>query len=128
MGYIANEPKVRTTASTVNMITFSIAVKRYNKDRNEVDFIDCIAFGKNALNIEKYFHKGSPICVRGAMQTNTYSKNDKNYKNVSLKVDEWDFPIKSKEDKYALEKSSEENDNFEIVDDDFEDFDVDAPF
>lgn len=84
------------------MARFSIAVNRSykNKDGNyDADFIKCFAFGKNAENIEKYFHKGSPITVEGEWRTGRYKDKEGNmvYTN-ECQISKWEFPIKSKSD------------------------------
>ncbi len=53
---------------------YTIAVSRRFKRENEpdVDFINCVSFGKPAELIEKYFKKGSKIAVTGRLQIRTY--------------------------------------------------------
>lgn len=54
---------------------FTLAVDRGRKDadgNNMSDFPSCIAFGKTAEFIDKYFHKGSKIAVSGSLQTGKY--------------------------------------------------------
>lgn len=62
---------------------FSVAVRKEKKvadGQPNADFINCIAFGKVAENIEKYFHKGSAILVKGSWQTGNY----KNQSGVTI--------------------------------------------
>ena len=40
------------------------------------DFISCVAFGRTAEFIEKYFKQGSMICVTGRIQTGSYTNRD----------------------------------------------------
>lgn len=40
------------------------------------DFISCVAFGKTAEFIEKYFRQGSMICVTGRIQTGSYTNRE----------------------------------------------------
>jgi len=58
---------------------FTIASQRSFKDSNGnygADFINCTAFGKAAEFIEKYFHKGSQICVEGRINTGSFTNKD----------------------------------------------------
>ena len=58
---------------------FTIAVNRDFKSKDgktEADFINCIAFGKTAEFIEKYFSKGMRIGVNGRIQTGSYTNKD----------------------------------------------------
>lgn len=58
-----------------SMTKFCLAVTRPFK-KDETDFINCIAFGKTAENIDRFFAKGSPIAVTGRIQTGSYEAND----------------------------------------------------
>lgn len=40
------------------------------------DFINCVAFGKTAEFIEKYFEKGMKMEVTGRIQTGSYTNRD----------------------------------------------------
>lgn len=78
-GNLTRDVELRTTQSGKQIARFSIAVRRdvKNEDGNyESDFINCIAFGKIAETIDKYFHKGSGIIVLGHIQTGSYEKED----------------------------------------------------
>jgi single-strand DNA-binding protein len=58
---------------------FSIACERdYQKqgEERQADFISCVAFGKTAEFIGKYFAKGNMICVMGRIQTGSYTNKD----------------------------------------------------
>lgn len=58
---------------------FSVAVQRQFKNRDgnyDADFINCVAFGRTAEFIQKYFHKGSMIGIRGEIRTGSYTNKD----------------------------------------------------
>ena len=58
---------------------FTIAAQRRFKNSEgvyEADFISCVAFGKTAEFISKYFQKGSKIGVTGEIRTGSYTKED----------------------------------------------------
>lgn len=48
---------------------FTVAVSR---DKDNTDFISCVAFGKTAELIDTYFTKGRKIGVEGRIQTGSY--------------------------------------------------------
>lgn len=53
----------------------SIAVKRKTPNAQgeyETDFINLLAFGKTAENLNKYFNKGNMIGIQGRIQTGSY--------------------------------------------------------
>lgn len=77
MGRLAKDPVIRDTKSGSKTATFNVAVTRYNPNGDDTaDFIRCVAFGKRAENIGKYFQKGSPILVEGNIKTDSYKKDD----------------------------------------------------
>ena len=42
----------------------------------EADFISCVAFGKTADFIGKYFHKGMKMILEGRIQTGSYTNKE----------------------------------------------------
>lgn len=66
------------TAGNTTVCKFSIAVDRaYKKDGEQsADFISCVAFGKTAEFIGKYFSKGSKIVIEGEWRTGSYTNKD----------------------------------------------------
>ena len=79
-------------------VRFTIAVQRdWNKD--ESDFIDCIAWTKQAENICKFFSKGDRICIVGALTTNmTEDQNGGKKKHSEIMVRSFGFIEKKKAD------------------------------
>lgn len=76
-GRVARDPDVRTTQTGQTITRLSIAVDRFSKDGNRsADFISCIAFGKTAQFLAKYFVKGKEILAEGRIQTGSYQKDD----------------------------------------------------
>lgn len=79
VGRLTRDVEIRTTESGTVTARFSIAVSRRFKNAEgvyEADFINCVAFGKTAEFIEKYFSKGSMIGVTGRIQTGSYTNKD----------------------------------------------------
>ena len=55
---------------------YSLAVERkFNREQQQADFINCVAFGKQGEFAEKYLKKGMKIAVVGRIQTSSYYKN-----------------------------------------------------
>lgn len=78
-GNLTRDVELRNTQSGKQIARFSVAVRRDTKNEEgeyETDYINCIAFGKIAETISKYFHKGSGIIVLGHIQTGSYEKED----------------------------------------------------
>lgn len=70
-GRLTATPELKTTPSGVSVCSFSVAVAR-KTNREETDFISCVAWRQTAEFISKYFAKGSSVCVTGAIQTRTW--------------------------------------------------------
>ena len=78
LGRLTRDPDVRYTDGGSTIAKFSLAVdRRFKHEGGETaDFINCIAFGKTAEFIEKYFHKGMKIALNGRIQTGSYTNKD----------------------------------------------------
>ena len=51
--------------------------RRFNRDGEQsADFISCVAFGKTAEHVEKYWHKGMKMGAVGRIQTGSYKNRD----------------------------------------------------
>ena len=83
MGRLTRDPEVRYSQgeSAMAIARYTIAVdRRFSRgngsDEQQADFIGCVAFGKAGEFAEKYFHKGTKICVTGRIQTGSYTNKD----------------------------------------------------
>lgn len=83
IGRLARDPEVRYSQNDTSMAIarFSLAVDRRGRSNNSqdgqtADFISCVAFGRTAEFIEKYFTKGNRIGVYGHIQTGSYTNKD----------------------------------------------------
>ncbi|HBI71651.1 MAG TPA: single-stranded DNA-binding protein [Lachnospiraceae bacterium] len=78
VGRFTRDPEVRYTDGGLSIARFSLAVdRRFKKDgQPDADFPNCVAFGKTAEFIEKYFHKGQRMGLVGRIQTGSYIKED----------------------------------------------------
>ena len=56
---------------------YSLAVDRkFNREQQSADFINCVAFGKQAEFTEKYLRQGTKIAIVGRIQTGSYKNRD----------------------------------------------------
>lgn len=114
LGRLTRMPELRYTTSNVAVSNFSIAINRnYQTEDGEriADFINCVAYNKNAENISKYFQKGNLILVEGSIRIDKV--DDKYYTKVL--VDRFEFvESKNKITQATTEESQEpiENDPF----------------
>lgn len=77
-GRFTRDPDVRYTDGGTTIARFSLAVDRRFKQENgpQADFPNCIAFGKTAEFIEKYFRQGMKMELSGRIQTGSYTNKD----------------------------------------------------
>lgn len=75
IGNLVSDVEFKQSASGTGVARLRLAVRRnFKNQQNEYDsdFINCVAFGKTAEMISKYFNKGSKIAVDGRIQTGSY--------------------------------------------------------
>ena len=74
VGRLVRDAEARTTKSGKNIAAFTLAVSGIEKEY--VDFIDCLAWGKTADIITKYTSKGKRVGVVGKLHINKYETKD----------------------------------------------------
>lgn len=77
-GRFTRDPEVKYTDEGTSIAHFTLAVDRRfkAKDGTTADFIRCVAFGRTAEFIEKYFSQGMKLEVEGRIQTGSYTNKD----------------------------------------------------
>lgn len=113
MGRMTRDPDIKYTSGEKPMCVahFTVAVDRSGK-KDEADFIQCTAFGKTAEILEKYFHKGKPICLSGHIQTGSYDNNGTKVYTWAVIVDRLEFvPQDKREDAGSAEAAPGPYDN-----------------
>lgn len=81
IGNLTRDPEVKHFQGNGCVLNFSIGINKKWYDNNgdaqeQVSFPNCVAWGKKALFIEKYFHKGSKILIEGELRTKTYKDQE----------------------------------------------------
>lgn len=94
IGRTTKDIELSQTTSGISVAKFTLAIPRQFKTADgerEVDFLNCIAWRKNAENIAKYVNKGDQLAVVGTVQTRSYEvKGEKKY-ITEIQVDEFEF-------------------------------------
>lgn len=77
VGRLVADPDIKYTDGGLTIARFRTACdRRFRKDGDQTaDFISCVAFGKTAEFVEKYFSKGKRIGLTGRIQTGSYEKD-----------------------------------------------------
>ena len=79
MGRLTRDPEVRYSQgeNATAVARFTLAVdRRFRREDASTDFIGCVAFGRNAEFIEKYFRQGTKALITGRIQTGSYTNRD----------------------------------------------------
>lgn len=83
LGNLTADPELKSSEGGLSVATFTVATNESytNKQGEKVDnaqFTRCVAFGKTADNIHKYFGKGRKILVEGKIQTRQWQDKEGN--------------------------------------------------
>lgn len=67
MGRLTRAPELRATQTGKSVTSFTVAIDR-DYDRQQTDFIDCVAWGGTAEFVSNHFAKGQMIALTGRLQ------------------------------------------------------------
>ena len=79
VGRLTKDPELKYTQTGIAVVRFTLAVNRAFKNgqgEQEADFIQCVAWRKQAENIANYLKKGSLAGVDGRIQTGSFEGQD----------------------------------------------------
>ena len=83
MGRLTRDPDVRYSqgenATAVARFTLAVDRRFARRDGDQsqtADFIGCVAFGKTAEFVERYFRQGMRMTMSGRIQTGSYTNRD----------------------------------------------------
>ena len=90
IGRLTSDPQLYTYGDTAKVL-LSLAVQR-QRNKNTVDYIDCVAWAGLAQIISNYCHKGDKIAIEGAIRQDKYlSKNGEKKTKYIVNVDNMEF-------------------------------------
>jgi len=129
IGCLTRDPKMLTTKTETDIVTFSIAINRKWKDKNgelqeKVHFVDCKAFNKIAININNYFCKGRPICIEGRLELEKWTSSADGTPQSKLKVIVEEFHFvdspekwskKSLVNNYSIKEETTDSTNYDVI-------------
>ena len=80
MGRLTRDPEVRYSQgeNPLAIARYTLAVdRRFRRDGEQsADFIQCVAFGRQAEHAERYYRQGLKVVVSGRIQTGSYTNRD----------------------------------------------------
>jgi single-strand DNA-binding protein len=91
MGNVTRDPQLRQLPSQTVVAEFGLACNRKyrtadGEEREDVCFVDCTAFGKQAEVISQYCQKGKPIFVQGRLRYDSWDDKQSGAKRSKLTV------------------------------------------
>ena len=80
MGRLTRDPEIRYSQgeNPLAIARYTLAVdRRFRRDGEQsADFIQCVAFGRQAEHAERYYRQGLKVVVSGRIQTGSYTNRD----------------------------------------------------
>ncbi|MCJ1780423.1 single-stranded DNA-binding protein [Mammaliicoccus sciuri] len=79
VGRLTKNPEIRTTPSGVEVGNFTLAVNRTftnQQGERDCDYINCVVFRKQAVNVNQYLSKGKLAGIVGRLQTRSYDNKE----------------------------------------------------
>lgn len=110
-GRITKEIELKKTPNGKSVVSFTIAVTR---DKENTDFINCVAWNTTADLLHTYCGKGSMVGIQGKIQTRNYDDaNGKKIYITEVLADRIEFldtkkkeePVKESQPTYTYQKS-----------------------
>ena len=133
IGRLTADPELKQTQSGISVCSFRIAVDRRYKEKDgkrKADFINIVAWRKQAEFVCNYFHKGDPIGIDGSIQTRNYEDKNGNKREAVEVVTEQVFFVGGKTSAKPADAPSEKpadqsyssgpDTGYEEVDDDYD--------
>ena len=97
IGRLTAKPELRYTGSNVAFTRFTVAVNRNfagADGERKADFINVVAWRKQAETISKYFDKGNQIALEGRLQAGSYDDKDGNKRyTMDVALDNFEFVL-----------------------------------
>lgn len=95
-GNLTRDPEMRALPSGQQVANFSIATNRTYKDRDgakkeQVEYHNLVAFGRQADVIGQYMKKGRPLFVEGRIQTRSWEKDGAKQYRTEIVIENFQF-------------------------------------
>lgn len=84
-GRVTRDPEAKTSNAGKAYCQFTIAVDRSRGD--EVDFFDCVTFGKSAERLGKWGKRGALVLIAGRIQQDRWEKDGQKRSKVVVVAD-----------------------------------------
>ena len=75
-GRLTKDAELKATFTGNDVTSFTLAVDGFNKEQNNTNFINCVAWNQQAKFITTYCKKGSLVAIEGRLQTRNFDRKD----------------------------------------------------
>lgn len=118
IGRLTKDPELKYSQAGKAYCRFTVAINR-EFNREEADFINCLAFGKTAETIAEWLGKGRRIALQGRIQTGSYqNSNGDSVYTTEVVADRFEF-VDSARSETSKNQSYSNNDDVLDDNDDF---------
>ena len=114
MGNLTKDPELRTTQNGKSVASFTLAINKKWGDKETVDFIDCVAWGKSGELIAQYLSRGNALLVDGRLNKRSWEQNGETKYRTEVVVN--DFNFISTENKAANVRVNDEEEPVDLSD------------
>ena len=115
VGYLTRDVESRYTPSGTQIASFTLGVNKKYKSgeetKEEISFLDCVAFGKLAELCSQYLAKGSPALVEGRLKQERWEKDGSQRSRVVIVAESVVFLSSKKESSTRVDSSRGQDDD-----------------
>lgn len=87
-GTVARDAELRSPRGGEQVLTFSVASRRYASGQEHTDWVSISMWGKRAVAIASHVTKGSRIAARGALHVREYESQGTKRWAIELRADD----------------------------------------
>lgn len=96
LGNLTRDVEVRHTSGNNAVANIGLAVNRRwrtpeGEQREEVTYIDCEAWGKQAETLAKYVSKGRPLFIEGRLKLDQWEKEGQKFSKLRVVIENFQF-------------------------------------
>ncbi len=96
MGNLTRDIELKYTAGNQALANIGLAINRKYKtaageEREEVTFVDCEAWGKQAEVLAKYLSKGKPLYIEGRLKLDQWEKEGQKHSKLRVVLEGFQF-------------------------------------
>lgn len=86
IGRMTRDPELRTTQNDKAVATFGLAVDDGYGENKKAYFFNVVIWGKAAVAVSSYTHKGSKVAVTGKLTSRSYDDKNGGSKRTAVEI------------------------------------------